>query len=251
MGMNIIVENGFAVRIPEIPSRYRANCSKDFGFFVTGETNGLNVLECQQKGLLKGNYVEIAVCWIQNRTLTFLPHYINQEFTEIWGIPVGGEMKAAFPEKASELMTFLIHSQSKDKMCSILESFSRDAFNQWVSEGMQGDPENYAKAKSIEFYFNNIFRFELTKTEGKHGPYHYVATIVRAPQSEVENASLIIARKIYEGQNEGVGYCTDVRLVENEMKCIGTNIETIALPSNNGNEAVAALPEAKTKSKSK
>ena len=238
--MNIIVENNLAVRVPEIPSRYRANCSRDFGVFLTGETKGMNILDVTKAGLAKGSFVEMAVCWVDQKILTFEPNYVNESFTEIWGIPVAGEMKTQFAEKASELITFLIHRQSKDKMQGVIDIFSRNAFNQWVNEGMQGNPEEYAQEKATEYYFNNIFRFELTKTEGNYGTYFFVQTSIREPETELDKSALLIAQKIYNAQLEGSGYCTDLRLEENQLKCLeSSNVNQIATEI----KTVISIPE--------
>lgn len=227
--MNILTINGYAFRIPETPSRYRGNCHKDWGCFVHGETKGMNILKATEAGLTKGNYVEMAIAWVEQKILTFEPHFINEEFTEIWGIPVTGEMKTQFAEKASELSTFLIHRQSKDKMQGLIEVFSRNAFNQWVEEGMQGAAEEYAQKKASEYYFSNIFRFELTQTESSnYGAYFYVKTSIRLPETELDKASLECAKQIYQNQLDGEGYCTDPRLEENQLKCLesGNQIES-------------------------
>jgi hypothetical protein len=237
--MNIIQKNGFVVRIPEIPSRYRANCSKEWGQFVTGDTNGLNILKATELGLVKGNFVDMALCYVDHKVLTFEPNYINEPFTEIWGIPVAGEMKTQFPENASELSTFLLHRQSKDKLANIIESFSRDAFNEWVNDGMKGDANEYALAKMNEYYFGNIFRFELTQTSSsKYGAYHFVAISSRKPETDLEKAALEVAKEIYADHPE---YCVDQRLVENQNKSLGLVEERV----------LVALPEAKTKGKAK
>ena len=113
--MNIIQIDGYGFLIPSSPSRYRGNCSKEWGQFVGGNTNNMTCSEAEKAGLTKGKFVEMAVCHISTKILTFEPNYLNEEFLEIWGIPVGGEMKDQFHAKASELSTFLMHRQSKDK----------------------------------------------------------------------------------------------------------------------------------------
>lgn len=218
--MNIITENGFAVRIPEIPSRYRANCSKDYGCFVHGDTKGKSSRQAEKEGLTKGNFVEMALCWVDKKVLTFEPNYINEPFTEIWGIPVAGEMKTQFPDNASELSTFLIHRQSKDKLSGLIELFSREAFTQWVSEGMNGDANEFAINKAKEAFFTNIFRFEMTQVENKYGIYYYLKSSCRKAENELENKALIIAKQIHEGQLNGLEYCTDSRLEINQDKSL-------------------------------
>lgn len=218
--MNVIVENGFAVRIPELPARYRANCSKDYGCFVTGETKNLSSRDAEKQGFTKGNFVEMAICWIDKKVLTFEPHYYNESFTEIWGIPVKGEMKNQFPDNASELSTFLIHRQSKDKLAQKIEEFSRDAFKSWINEGMKDDYEEYAVNKANETYFSHIFRFEFVQAESSYGIYHFVKISLRKSENDIENKALAIAKQIYEGQMNGLGYCTDNRLEINQEKSL-------------------------------
>lgn len=215
--MNPIVIDGFAFRIPSIPSRYRANCSREYGMFVTGETKGMNCSKAEKAGLTRGNFVEMAVCSIDSKILTFEPHYFNEPFTEVWGIPVAGEMKTHFHEKCSELSTFLVHRQSQDKMKGLIETFSRQAFNSWVAEGMQGDANEYAIAKAADSYFSQIFRFEMTQAEGNYGTYFFISSSTRPPAGEFEIAALKAARQIYEAD---AGYCIDSRLEENQAKCL-------------------------------
>jgi hypothetical protein len=219
---SVIVHGKFAVRIPELPSRYRCNCSKDYGCFVHGDTSKMSSRQAEKAGLTKGSFVEMALCWIDQKVLTFEPNYINEAFTEIWGIPVTGEIKSQFNENASELSTFLIHRQSKDKLMNLLDEFNRDTFNQWVSDGMNGDVNEYIANKISDYYFSHIFRFELTQAEGKHGIYFYVTTTIRKPNNDLENKALVIAKEIYEGQLNGLNYCTDFRLVDNQAKSLSS-----------------------------
>ena len=86
---------------------------------------------------------------------------------------------------------------------------------------MQGDHNEYARSKASEAYFSNIFRFQLTLTEGKHGPFHYVATTLRPPSSALDEAALKVVRQIHEMKQSGIDYCSDPRLVENQQMCLG------------------------------
>ncbi|MDB9513904.1 hypothetical protein PN499_22140 [Kamptonema animale CS-326] len=240
----IIVENGFAFRYPSIPSRYRANCKGEWGYFVTGETGNMNCLEAEKAGLLRGNYVEMAVTWIDKRTLSFLPHYENEVFTEIWGFPVAGEIKNAFAEKCTELSTFLIHRRSQDKLKGIVENFSRQAFNSWVNEGMIGDPNEYATSKACEAYFNNIFCFSFEAVETQYGKSFYIQTTHRPPVGDFEIAALSVAKQTYQQQISGNQVCTDNRLVENEMKCLGATTSKV-LPM--GENTAVTVPVANSR----
>jgi hypothetical protein len=235
--MNPIIIDGFAFRIPSIPSRYRANCSKDFGAFVTGETKGMNCSKAEKAGLTRGSFVEMAICAIGQKTLTFKPHYENESFTEIWGIPVAGEMKTHFHEKCSELSTFLIHRQSQDKLKGLVETFGREAFNNWVTEGMPINYAEYALTKASEAYFNNIFRFEMMQSEGNYGTYYSIVTTTRSIETTFEEAAIKVARQIFEDDQKGIGHCVDQRLVENQQLCLAMSstpdeaIELAATPS--------------------
>lgn len=224
--MNILTEDKIAVRIPDLISRYRANCA--WGTFVHGNTGDLNIIKAQKAGLTKGSFVELALCYIDNKILTFKPHYENESFTEIWGIPVKGEIKDQFPENASELTTFLLHRQSQDKFKEMLETFHREAFNAWINEGMKGDPDAYVIDKLSEFFFTNIFRFEMVSVKGEYGNYYYIETTYRKPDDK-EVHFLNIAKKLYQLQIEGNGYCQDPRIEENHIKCMMAMNETKSL----------------------
>ncbi|MEG4497003.1 hypothetical protein QUB05_07330 [Microcoleus sp. F10-C6] len=236
---NPILIDGFAFRIPTIPSRYRANCSREFGMFVTGDTKGMNSSKAEKAGLTRGDFVEMAICAIGQKTLTFKPHYENEQFTEVWGIPVAGGMKTHFHEKCSELSTFLIHRQSQDKMKGVIEHFGREAFNSWVAEGMQGDPNEYALSKASDAYFSNIFRFQMMQSEGNYGTYYYLAITTRPIANPFEEAAVKAARMIFEDDQKGIVHCVDPRLIENQAMCLGSaSSSPTAIASGNGGEII-------------
>lgn len=219
--MNIIQIDGYGFLIPSSPSRYRGNCSKEWGQFVGGNTNKMSCSEAEKAGLTKGKFVEMAVCQISTKTLTFEPNYLNEEFLEIWGIPVGGEMKNQFHEKASELSTFLMHRQSKDKFTQLTEQFVKDALNNWAAEGMKVDFNSYSLEKIRESYTSLIFRFEMSKTESRtYGSYFYIESSYRQPNGEFELAALKATKEI-----QSMDVCNDQRLVENQAKCFAAIAE--------------------------
>jgi hypothetical protein len=175
----------------------------------------------------------MAICAINQKVLTFEPNYVNEPFTEIWGIPVAGEMKSHFHQKCSELSIFLIHRQSQDKLKNLIETFSQQAFNAWAEEGMPGNYEEYARSKAAEAYFSNSFQFELSPVDSRTwGAYYYVAISVRPPNGALDEAALKAARQILEAEREGIIYCQDPRLVENDQMCLGSmpSLEAQALP---------------------
>jgi hypothetical protein len=174
--------------------------------FVTGETKNMRASDAEKAGMTRGSFVEMALCHIDLKILTFEPNYINEQFLEIWGFPVGGEMKTKFHEKCSELSTFLLHRQSKDRMGMAIEELSRSAFNSWVTEGMPGNPDEYIAQKGAEARLSNIYRFEMTQKEGQFGPYFFVNITSRSPANELECAALNAAREI------SSSICKDPRL---------------------------------------
>lgn len=247
--MNIIVKEGFAFRVPELANRYRANCNGEWGCFVTGDTKGLTHSKAEKAGLTRGNFVELAVCQISEKILTFEPHYHAEPFLEIWGFPVAGEMKNELPEKASQLVTFLLHRRSKDKMISLVDTFAKEAFMAWVNEGMKGDANEYAFHKANELRFSKIFRFEFVPETSPNGNYHWVKVDVREPNSELDKAALLAAKEVCELYPTA---CTDSRLEENHLNNVGAVLPPAAapnaLPAANGNGATVAQIPAKTKS---
>jgi hypothetical protein len=59
MSINIIKENGFAFLIPLVPDRYRANCQKEWGNFVGGDTSKMSFSQAEKAGFAKGSFVEL------------------------------------------------------------------------------------------------------------------------------------------------------------------------------------------------
>ncbi len=223
MAMKVIKEDKFAFRIPESTTRLKSHLGSSWGKFISGDCNPnkIDPLKANEMGLLYGDYLEMAVCWIGSKILTFEPNYINEQFTEIWGFPVSGKFKDTFAKNASQLTTFLIHRQSRDNLMKTIEEFSKDAFNSWTEEGMPGEAEEYAQKKLAEFYFSKIFRFQIVETSSKvHGKYFFVQTTSRNPESEIDKAALKVAQNLYDLQISDNGFCQDKMLEENHTKCL-------------------------------
>jgi hypothetical protein len=49
-----------------------------------------------------------------------------------------------------------------------------------------------------------------------------VAPSARKPSTELDEAALKAARQVYESETQGVIYCQDARLVENEQMCLAS-----------------------------
>jgi hypothetical protein len=209
--MNVITQDKFAFRIPEMPKRYRANCHGSWGMFIDAgkPTKGLNCLDAKEAGLTRGKYVEMAVCWFDDKLLTFEPHYNSEPFKEIWGFAVSGEIKDELVADCSQLITFLLHRQSRDRIGRLVEEFSSEAFNAWVASGMETPIEEYAAQKIQELFFSKIFRFEMIQQDGDYGSYFYVQTTFRDPVNDFEKAALKAASQIHEAQLAGTGFCND------------------------------------------
>ncbi|MCT7977681.1 hypothetical protein [Laspinema olomoucense] len=215
--MNVIKVDNFAFRIPEVPLRYRGNCHKEWGVFLcsNSQLKGMSHLEAKESGLTRGKVIELALCHVTDKILTFEPHYTSEEFKEIWGFPVKGEVKAELVENCSQLITFLLHRQSKDKIARIFEEFSQQAFNSWVSSGMEKPIEEYATEEIKRLFFGKIFIFEMVQAVGDWGPYFYIETTYREPENDFEKAALKAASEIYDAQCQGMGFCSDPILEAN------------------------------------
>jgi hypothetical protein len=181
--MQVIKVENFAVMIPDIPTRYRANCHKEWGVFVNGKTKGMTFSKAEKSGYTFGSEVEMSVCAIKEHTLTFPPHFIDEKFTEIWGIPVSGTMKERYPDNASELVSFMVHRQSRDKFKLALSQLKQKAFIDWVSSGSQGDHEVFIHEQMKKLLSSSIFKFSFEMTTGEFGDYHYVKTELREPKA--------------------------------------------------------------------
>lgn len=230
--MNVITMDKSAFRVPEIPIRYRANCHKEWGMFVLGSNQLKNksCSEAKDAGLTRGKVLEMAVCWFDDKFLTFEPHYVSEPFKEIWGFPVSGEIKDEFVENCSQLVTFLLHRQSRDRIARLVEEFSKEAFNAWVRDGMQGTAEEYAASKINELFFSKIFRFEMIQAVGEYGPYYYIETTYRDPATDFEKAALKAAAEIHQAQLAGTGFCSDPLIEANHS----ANVALLAIADDVG-----------------
>lgn len=238
--MNIIKVEKCAFRIPEVPRRYRANCHGAWGMYIDAnkQIKGLNSLDAKEAGLTRGKFVEMAVAWFDDKLLTFEPHYVGEPFKEIWGFPVSGEIKDELVDNCSQLITFLLHRQSRDRIGRLVEDFSATAFNAWVASGMETPAEEYATQKIKELFFSKIFRFEMMQEIGDYGPYFYVETTYREPINDFEKAALLAASQIHDAQHNGSGFCSDPLIEANHS----SNISALS-----GAADMAELPPATEK----
>lgn len=230
--MDILTNGNFVVRIPENPCRIKANCSKEWGAFVDGECRNMSALEAKEEGLILGKSLDMAICWVTTKILTFEPHYVQKKFLEIWGIPVAGAVKDRFHPNCSQLTTFLIHGQSMDRFQSRFEEVGRDAFNEWVEAGMGGNPESFIQTKMLDVFLKKIFVFEMQSAEGSYGAYFWIKSSQRHANGENELAALEIAGDIYKEHSAGTNMrCVDLRLEQNQAMALNEH-EPEALPSN-------------------
>jgi hypothetical protein len=242
--MNVIKIEKSAFRIPEIPLRYRANCHGSWGMFVpaSNQLKNMNIMEAKEAGLTRGKFVEMAVCFMDEKILTFEPHYSSEPFKEIWGFPVQGEIKDELVENCSQLVTFLLHRQSRDRISRLVEEFSKEAFNAWVAEGMTIPIEEYAQSKINDLFFTKIFRFEMIQAVGDYGPYYFVETTFRDAATDFERAALKAAAEIHQAQLNGLGWCNDPMLEANHS----ANLSALS-----GSDNIEELPPANTKAQLK
>jgi len=213
--MEIIQAGKSNILIPGIAARYRANCHGEWGSFVKGKTKGLKFSEAEKQGFIFGNFVELIICKLGQKILTFDPHYTNEEFLEIWGVPVAGAIKEQYPGNSSELMTFLIHRQSKDDFMAIVEGTARHGFVEWMNGDKKQDPKEFAKQKVGEVLSQNAFRFEMQKEYSDRNKVNYfcVQCSSRPVKSEFEK-DVVAARPQIEP------YCTDPQIEANHQACL-------------------------------
>lgn len=216
---NILVveqnKSKFAFRIPSKAIRYRANCK--WGQFVKGDPGSLQLLEAKEQGFTYGNFVEMSIASLSNKVLTFEPHYPQEPFLEIWGFPIDGEMHSkSCKENSSELVTFLLHRQSMDKIEDVLADIERDADNAWIDAGMPDNMEEFINQKKIELLASSIFRFEFVCEEGKYGPYYWVKCDRKEAESDLAKAALQCSKQLFELKQSGEQQvCSDPRIEEN------------------------------------
>ncbi|RMG12014.1 MAG: hypothetical protein D6728_07485 [Cyanobacteria bacterium J055] len=213
--MNVLhSEDGkFNFLISDLPKRYRANC-KQGCFLDSGIATKAagNLSKIQSLGGDKGDFVEAVVVGTQHRILTFEPHYIQEEFIEIWCFPVAGKM--AISPTASQLSTFLLHRQRMDGFRSIGNELSEVAFLEWLQTGKEEDPVTFAESAVRKAFESNIFRFEFVpKTSSKYGNYFAVSTSTRQPKSDLEKAALKLI-------DEARFFCIDPAIDQNHQNCL-------------------------------
>lgn len=213
--MEIIQTGKSNILIPGIPARYRANCHGEWGSFVKGDTKKLNFTKAKEQGFIFGNFVELVICKLGHKILTFEPHYINEEFLEIWGVPVAGAIKEQYPGNSSEVMTFLVHRQSKDDFLAIVEGIAREGFLEWMNGDKKESPKEYAKLKVSEILSQNVFRFEMRQEYSDRNSVNYfsVQCTSRPVKSEFEK-DVVAARKQIEP------YCVDPQIEANHQNCL-------------------------------
>lgn len=234
-------ESKFAFRIPSKAIRYRANCHGSFGMFVSGDLGKMQAIDAKEAGLTYGKYAELAIASLSNKILTFEPHYINQQFLEVWGFPVSGEMHSRHcKQNSSELVTFLLHRQSMDKFSSILAEIEREADNAWIDAGMPKNMNEFLAAKKTELLTSSIFRFEFTPEEGKYGIYHWVKVTRKPAESDLSKAALQCSSQILALKQSDASICTDPRIEENHA-------HTLALSGSSNQPALEPAPSTKNK----
>lgn len=220
--MLVFEQDGLNVFVPDIPTRVRPNCDKAWGQFVKDvSTKDMKLHEAMENGVTCGDFIEMALCFVAyQKRLTFQPHYIDEKFTEIWGIPVKGEIKAKFSDNASELITFLLHRQSADKLGKLSKESDTSAFIDWLDTDKEKDIEQFALERRFKTYSTKIFTFQLTLVNGVHGAYYFVATSMRDPETDIEKKALGIAEQFHLLFKEGTNYCIDQRIEENHAQTI-------------------------------
>jgi hypothetical protein len=221
--METITINNSVFLIPPSQPKLQANCAKEYGQFLLDCPPKLTILEAQAGGYLKGNKADFA----------------NESFTELWVIPVAGDLKDMFKGPASMLLCFLMHRRSKDSFAGLYNHFAHRAFQQWCEEGMPGDPKEFCYAAIASVLKNYIFCAEFQKVEGALGTYWFIQWSYRNPQSDFEKDALEAAQMIRTGAESGA----TLHWVTNETyeRWASNAVTAPALPAVSEVEARASL----------
>lgn len=211
--METLKVNNSVFLIPPSPPKLQANCAKEYGQFLLDCPPKLTILQAQAGGYLKGSKADFAIAISRpDRPMTINENFINEPFTELWVIPVGGELKDQFKGPASMLLCFLMHSRSKDSFAGLYNHFARRAFESWCEEGMPGDPKEFCYKAIASVLRNYVFCAEFQQVDGAKGTYWFIQWSYRNPQSDFENDALEAAEMIRTGAEEG----TTLHWVTNE-----------------------------------
>ncbi|MBW4617443.1 MAG: hypothetical protein KME21_30345 [Desmonostoc vinosum HA7617-LM4] len=203
--METIKINNSVFLIPPSQPKLQANCAKEYGQFLLDCPPKLTILEAQAGGYLKGSKADFAIAISRpDRVFTINENFTNEPFTELWVIPVGGELKEQFKGPASMLFCFLMHRQSKDSFAGLYNHFARRAFQDWCEQGMpDDDPKKFCYQAIASVLQNYIFCAEFQKVEGALGTYWFIQWSYRNPQSDFEKDALEAASLIRSGAESG------------------------------------------------
>jgi hypothetical protein len=239
--METIKINNSVFLIPPNQPKLQANCAKEYGQFLLDCPPKLTILEAQAGGYLKGNKADFAIAISRpDRLFTINENFTNEPFTELWVIPVAGELKNQFKGPASMLLCFLMHRRSKDSFAALYNHFAHRAFQQWCEEGMPGDPKEFCYGAIASVLRNYIFCAEFQKVEGALGTYWFIQWSYRNPESDFEKDALEAAEMIRSGAEDG----TTLHWVTNETYerwAENANKTVLALPAVSEAEARASL----------
>lgn len=229
--------------IPSLPDKFRFNCHRDWGQIITGDTKGLNIMQANEMGMLRGTSLEIALCWTNpDRCLTMGTFYEDEPFTELWGFPVSGALRDEFPKNSSGLKHTLIHRQSKDRFAELVKDLTKNLFNSWIEEGMPGEFGEYEQTNMANILGQYIFKFEFQRASGANGDYFWIKSSYRKPENEFEEAALEAAQIVFANVSAGSNWCFDPMLDKMDSGRSSLIIEGLAakagLPAGIANEAL-------------
>lgn len=212
--MRVLNENDIYVKADKA-EQIRFNLKEGFGFIMSGDQKYSNILDATKDNAIFGKTVDLALCWTCNKILTFGEFYENEPFVEIYGIPVGGELKDSYPTNASKLIQTLLRGHSKDNFTKLFDKLVNLAFKEWTYDC---DFEDFVKVKISDYFASKIFSFTINTYKGVNS-YFAVDVNFRDPvDNEIDY--LIIANTLYKEMLAGSSVCTVPHIEEIHQKCL-------------------------------
>ena len=216
--MSVYQEENFFVFVPELPTDVYVNCS--WGQFSTEPASKFknDKLSAKEGGALKGDKASFALAMVEEKYLKFPQDKEGSKRSHVWAIPVGGELKAQFNEKASELINFVIKGISAEQLAKVLTEIQKTAFNNWLAQGAKGNFEEQQTALMADAFHSVIFDVEFVFRESNGNKYYFLDWKVRQPKTPIEKLAVKIAKRLHDNNLQGFSH---PRLEENQMKALG------------------------------
>jgi hypothetical protein len=244
------------VMIGSTPQTYFANCKDSAGFVANVQGSSGNFGEALQKKQIaatSGRLAYVLPQWSDasksdDAPMTFKNFYTQEWFKQVWFIPLSSEIEVYNPASGNidrlagslqrnVLSTFLVRSQSRDNLISLIEPIKMQAFDSLLSdpteflEAQKLNPDisedEYVAMKSYELFSSKVLTFRFEKGTGI-SDYKYIIWEWSEP-TEAEKLVLELAQVV------GTAYA--------DVACVNKNYDVAIAAANDGLSTDApALP---------